>query len=195
MTETERLYQTRIIGSSEVRAREIVPNPRNWRDHPAVQRAALQGVLGEVGWVQQVVRNVRTGRLIDGHLRVEIAAARDEIVPVLDVDLSEEEEAYVLATLDPITALATTNADALRALLMDVSSTNADVNAFLAGLRGEQVDPFADMVGDSDIPDASFAYDVTVTCHTARDRDALVDAIEKAGFHPLVKTLRGSDRP
>lgn len=184
-------YLNRIVGYETRAARSIVPHNLNWREHPAVQRAALAGILSEVGWVQNVVVNQRTGKMIDGHLRVEIAAARNEDVPVTLVDLDEDEEAYVLATLDPIAALATTNDAALRELLTAVQSNDEAVRNLLAGLAGEKVDPFADLVGDGDVPDASFAYDVTVTCHTARERDAVVDAIEKAGYHALVKTLRG----
>ncbi|MCY7417624.1 MAG: hypothetical protein LH650_03855, partial [Chloroflexi bacterium] len=50
-----------------------------------------------MGWVQEVVVNNRTGYLVDGHLRAQLAISRDEAtIPVVYVDLSEEEEALVL---------------------------------------------------------------------------------------------------
>ena len=100
-------WRNRIVGSGEAAPAELVPNEKNWRLHPRRQVAALEGALDEVGWVQQVIVNQRTGRLVDGHARVESAVARREAsVPVLYVDLSEAEEALVLASLDPLGAMA-----------------------------------------------------------------------------------------
>ena len=96
----------------------LAPNPRNWRAHPQSQREALAGVLGKVGWVQDVIVNQRTGYLVDGHLRVEEAIRSGQTsVPVVYVDLGEDEEVLVLATLDPLAAMATANAERLDALL------------------------------------------------------------------------------
>ena len=108
-------------------------NPRNWRRHPKAQQEALRGVLREVGWVQQVIENVRTGHLIDGHERVWSALQNDNAnVPYLQVDLSEEEEALILATLDPLGAMAQTSKDAFDELLREVQSGEAGVQAMLA---------------------------------------------------------------
>ena len=99
------------------------------------QRAALKGVLNEVGWVQQVIENVRTGHLVDGHERVWNALQNDNAdVPYIQVDLSEADEALVLATLDPIGAMATTDAAQLDALLHEVQTSDAAVQAMLAEL-------------------------------------------------------------
>ena len=93
-------WRSRIVGHAELRPADITTHPLNWRTHPRAQHAALAGVLDEVGWVQQVIVNRRTGRLVDGHLRVEAARRRGEpTIPVLYVDLDESEEALVLATL------------------------------------------------------------------------------------------------
>lgn len=112
------VWRSRIAGHGEARPTDLVPNARNWRTHPAAQRAALGGVLDDVGRVQQVVVNRRTGHLVDGHLRVALAQERRELaVPVTFVDLSEKEEALVLATLDPVAAMATADAALLKSLL------------------------------------------------------------------------------
>jgi len=185
-----RVYQSRIVGYTETPARELMPNPRNWREHPAMQRAVLAGVLAEVGWVQNIVVNRRTGRMIDGHLRVEIAAAKGESVPVTEVDLSEEEEAYILATLDPITGLAVTNEQALQSLLADVTTHDDAVRDLIAQLRGEHVDPFGDLVGDSDIPDGQLAFEIVVTVTTPDERDRCVSAIRAAGFTATISAAR-----
>jgi hypothetical protein len=108
-------WRNRIVGTGEEAPDQLVANPLNWRTHPGPQRDALRGSLAEVGWVQQVLVNQRTGHVVDGHARVEEALSRQEAtVPVLYVDLSPEEEALVLATLDPIGAMATQGREAAR---------------------------------------------------------------------------------
>ena len=59
-----------------------------------------------------MVVNKRNGTIVDGHLRIEAAIKNGEpTVPVVLVDLDENDEALVLATLDPLAALAGTDAD------------------------------------------------------------------------------------
>ncbi len=59
-----------------------------------------------------------SGFVVDGHARVALALARGEAtVPVLYVDLDPAEEALVLATLDPIGAMAGRDDEKLRTLL------------------------------------------------------------------------------
>lgn len=128
-------WQNRIVGQGVKPADQFQANPNNWRKHPQGQRDALRGSLNEVGWVQQVIENVRTGHLVDGHERVWSALQNDNAeVPYIQVDLSEAEEAYVLATLDPIGAMATTDAAQLNALLKEVQSGDAAVQTMLAEL-------------------------------------------------------------
>jgi hypothetical protein len=128
-------WQNRIVGQGVKPADQFEANPNNWRTHPQSQRDALRGSLNEVGWVQQVIENVRTGHLVDGHERVWSALQNDNAeVPFIQVDLSEDEEAYVLATLDPIGAMATADAAKLDELLHDVQTGDAAVQAMLAGL-------------------------------------------------------------
>lgn len=128
-------WQNRIIGSGDESPDQLLANPRNWRIHPTAQQEALAGVLEEVGWVQQVIVNRRSGHLIDGHLRVQLAMRADaEIIPVLYVDLDEAEEALALATLDPLSAMAGTDAGKLDDLLRDVSAGESAVQSMLADL-------------------------------------------------------------
>ena len=98
----------------------MLANPRNWRVHPKDQQRALTGALDEVGWVQQVLVNRTTGKLVEGHLRVELAISLGEpSVLVTDLDLTEDEELLVLATLDPLAAMANAEKDVLAALLAE----------------------------------------------------------------------------
>ncbi len=114
-------WNNRIVGHGEEAPDQLLANPRNWRIHPKAQQEALEGLLGEVGWVQDVIVNRRTGHVVDGHLRVALALNRQEpSVPVVYVDIDEEEERLVLAALDPLAALAVTDSDQLLELLTDL---------------------------------------------------------------------------
>jgi hypothetical protein len=127
------MYKNRIIGSGEESLDNILFNPRNWRIHPLNQQDALKGVLEEVGWVQQVIINKRTGNLIDGHLRCQLAAREgNKTIPVLYVDIDEAEEELVLATLDPIAGLAATDKAKLDKLFQDINSDNENVQKLIS---------------------------------------------------------------
>lgn len=113
----------------------MLAHPSNWRLHPKNQQDALSGVLNEIGWIQSVIVNQRTGFVIDGHLRVALAIShREPEIPVVYVDLSDEEEALALASIDPISAMAATDKELLDSLLRDVSSADAGVMAMLSDL-------------------------------------------------------------
>lgn len=100
-------WRNRIVGHGEEAPDQLLANPRNWRIHPKAQQAALAGALNEVGWVQDIIVNQRSGHIIDGHARVALAISREEAsVPVVYVDLDEREEGIVLATIDPLSAMA-----------------------------------------------------------------------------------------
>src|SRR5262245_41628359 len=122
-------WANRIVGEAAVPPATLVPHPLNWRTHPnPLQSQALTGVLTEVGWVQRVLVNRTTGHLLEGHLRVTLALARKEpTVPVLYVDLTEAEEHTILATLDPLSALAETEAVRLETLLAGITTEQAGI--------------------------------------------------------------------
>lgn len=129
-------WRSRIVGEADIAPGEIRPHPENWREHPARQQEALARVISEVGWIQRVVVNRRTGNMLDGHCRVELALERHEpTVPVLYVDLSEEEERIILATFDPISALATENKARLKGVLDQIKTGREDLLQKLGLLR------------------------------------------------------------
>ena len=69
--------------------------------------------------------------VVDGHARVEEAITAGANVPVLYLDLSEDDERFVLATLDPISALATYDAGILDQLLDGVDITTDELVDYL----------------------------------------------------------------
>src|SRR6478752_7529241 len=108
-------WQNRIVGYGEEAPDQLLANPKNWRMHPAQQQEAMQGVLDEIGWIQDVIVNRRTGHIVDGHLRVELALKKSEPkIPVKYIDVSEEEEGLILATFDPVSAMAGMDKDVLK---------------------------------------------------------------------------------
>ena len=125
-------WRNRIVGHGEADPRSLIPNPANWRTHPREQQRALAGALGEVGWVAQVLVNRTTGHVVDGHLRVELAISRHEpTVPVTYVELSADEERLVLATLDPLAAMASADTAKLEELLADLTPSDDALRSLL----------------------------------------------------------------
>jgi hypothetical protein len=102
----------RIIGHTEVRAGDLVPHPMNFHRHPESQQAALADSLAELGDIRSLLGyRLPDGRiqLIDGHLRRDLDP--DRLVTVELVDLTPDEAAKALLTLDPLAALAETDAE------------------------------------------------------------------------------------
>ncbi len=117
---------------------ELAENPRNWRRHPPGQVAALTDVIAEVGWAGACLFNEATGRLIDGHARRKVALEQGaDKVPVLVGSWTEEQEAKILATLDPIGAMATADAASLDALLREVTTSSEAVSLMLGQLAAD----------------------------------------------------------
>ena len=145
-------WRSRIVDSGEEAPDQLLANPSNWRTHGKAQREALRAVLDTVGYVAQVIVNQRTGHLVDGHLRVEEALSHGQpTIPVLYVDLSEDEERLVLASLDPLAAMATTDDAKLRELLAEVSVDSEALAAMLAGLA--PAEPKDGLVDPDEVPE------------------------------------------
>ena len=114
----------------------LVPNPENWRLHPKGQQEAMGGVLDDIGWVAGITVNKNTGLVVDGHLRLDLALRRKEqLVPVTFVDLTPEEEAAILATLDPISAMAKTDKAKLKSILLIAKSQSQKMQDLLETMR------------------------------------------------------------
>lgn len=124
----------------------ILAHPKNWRTHGPEQRSALIAELDRVGFVQSVVVNRTTGHLVDGHLRVEVAVERRvPTIPVVYVELTEEEEARVLVALDPLSSMAGADATILASLMEGLALENEALErhlvSFLAGPKAPTGDP------------------------------------------------------
>jgi len=130
--------RNRIKGLRHVPASELRPSPKNWRTHPKAQQEALRGILAEVGIAgAAIARELEDGslELIDGHLRAETLP--NETLPVLVLDVDETEAAKLLATYDPLGAMAEADAVKLDAILREVDTGSEALQEMLAGLADD----------------------------------------------------------
>jgi len=130
----------RIKELRRVKAKDLIPNPKNWRVHPKAQAAALRGLLSEIGYADALLaRELPDGRLqlIDGHLRAETTP--NAIVPVLVLDVTESEADKILLTLDPLAAMAEADTERIGRLLETVRSDSPAVEELLRSTAGDQV--------------------------------------------------------
>lgn len=131
---TEKI-RDRVVELRRIQAAELRPNPRNWRRHPDRQRRALRDLLAEVGFADAILaRELHDGSLeiVDGHLRQSMDP--EAVVPVLVLDVDEVEADKLLATLDPLAAMAVADPESLRSLLASVETSSEDVRTLLANL-------------------------------------------------------------
>lgn len=127
--------RNRVKALRNVRAADLAPNPKNWRTHPKAQQDALRGILAEVGYADALLaRELPDGSLmlVDGHLRAETTPEQE--VPVLVLDINEAEADKLLLSLDPLAALAETNAQALDALLRKVDTGSEGLQQMYADM-------------------------------------------------------------
>lgn len=129
MAETSGIRELRWVPADQ-----LDDNPRNWRKHPDRQMKALAASIRENGWAGALLYNEVTGRLIDGHARklLAIRAAKESgsnLVPVLVGRWTEEQEKRILATLDPISAMAEADTELLRKLTAELDSDLEEVGA------------------------------------------------------------------
>ena len=112
----------------------------------------FRGVLAEIGYADALlVRELPDGRLeiVDGHLRAETTP--DEVVPVLVLDVTEEEADKLMLTLDPLAAMAEANKEALGRLLQEIETQSPAVQAMLDNLAAEyRIDPEVEGLTDPD---------------------------------------------
>jgi hypothetical protein len=114
----------RVVELRRVRAGELHEHPSNWRRHPEHQRRALSDLLAEIGYADALLAREVGGelQLVDGHLRQSLDP--DQVVPVLVLDLDDEEADLLLATLDPISALTHPDPDRLADLQARIQTSS-----------------------------------------------------------------------
>ena len=127
--------RNRIKELRQVKASELLPNIKNWRRHPKWQHDGMKAVLENIGYAGALIAYENEGKLIliDGHLRQEMTP--NEVVPVLILDVNEQEADILLATYDPLTAMATEEGAVLHELLGGIESQNDELSTLLQDIN------------------------------------------------------------
>ena len=142
--------RNRIKGHRRVRAGDLLPHELNFREHPELQRAALEALYREVGFARSLLAyELPDGRLklLDGHLRRDLTPDMEVDVEVLDVN--DAEARALLLSIDPLAQLADYDAATLdRLRQMTAAPCDALANLWqsidaAAGATLEQVRPEA----------------------------------------------------
>ena len=120
---SEPVIRNRIKGHRRVRAGDLVPHEWNFRTHPEMQRAALEGLYAQVGFARSLLAyELPDGRLklIDGHLRRDLDPDMEVEVEVLDVN--EDEAKTLLLSIDPLAEAQ----EQLRGRLMELAPADTE---------------------------------------------------------------------
>lgn len=127
------LRTSRIIRRAEVDPATLLKHPDNVVIHTFAQQEQMAALLKQYGWVDTVVVNARTGRIIDGELRVAIAVKQGmATIPVSYLDLTDAEERKALLYLKRTGMLARIDAANLAAVLASLVTDDAEITAMSA---------------------------------------------------------------
>jgi hypothetical protein len=114
-------WTNQIVAHTEEPPEKLAAHPLNYRIHNLAQRRATFAALKEVGQVKSVVVNRRTGRILDGHLRVALAVNNQQpTIAVEWVDVPENQEAAIIAMLNFTESMADVDDERLTALMREV---------------------------------------------------------------------------
>ena len=181
-------WQNRIVEYGQQTADQFLAHDLNARRHPNAQRDALRGSLNAVGWIAPVIVSQRSGKLLDGHARIEEALSRSEsaLVPYVLVDVTEAEEAIILGTFDPITGMATYDREVLDALLREIETNDAGLQNLLEDLAAKQglipgnsVEEVWQGMPEYNQPDAESFRRIIVHFDTSQDVEAFARAVNQ----------------
>lgn len=125
----------RVKELRRVRAADLIPNPKNWREHDETQQAALSAILSDVGMADALVAYETPAglMLINGHLRA--GADPETVWPVIVLDVSEAEADKLLAVFDPLSDMAKRDPAKLAGLLEGIHSEATALEAMLRDLE------------------------------------------------------------
>jgi hypothetical protein len=149
------IWQNLISHRTTVDPLELLPQEHNFRIHALNQRQVTTASLDELGHVGDIIVNIRTGKIVNGHLRVELAIAEgQERVPVTYIDCDEATEKIILAFFDQVGEKAITDADRLRRTIaqIDIGSTHlqASLDDWLLSFKPKKAGKKGAAVADDD---------------------------------------------
>lgn len=182
------LIKDRIKEFRRVPASQLAPNPKNWRTHPEKQKSALKGVLAEIGYADALLaREMPDGTLmlLDGHLRAETTPNQE--VPVLILDLNDEESEKLLATLDPISAMAGKDDALFAELISEMETSSEAVRTLLDATLGDAAETEnALSVPEPVIPEM---FQIIIDCTSEAHQQEVYERLVKEGMKCKIVTL------
>ena len=185
----------RIVGFERISSDEIEDHPLNWRIHGSEQKAALHGILKEIGKADclLIYKSERAGGrwvAIDGHLRKN--SFRGEW-PCVITDLTDEEADKLLLTHDPISAMAHADEELFRQLREQTEFADHAVDVMLDDVEmldkrwqdadgKQEAESSSQQKDDAAIPEMELKpyehYDyLLVLCRTSFDWNWLVERL------------------
>lgn len=171
--------RNRVIDHVQVRAGDLVPHPLNFRCHSARQRQALAASYDEVGFARSLLGYRRPDgkiQLIDGHLRRDLQP--DLLVTVEVLDVNDAEARKLLLTLDPLAALAESDAELL-AQLTAITQADAQVlNDFWQSLSPREESQEEPSI-DKALPEQ---FLILVECRDEAHQTELLQTFDAAGL-------------
>lgn len=120
----------------KVPAKDILPHPMNWRTHPTEQLDTLRGLMAEIGFTTPVlVRKLESGQYqaLDGHARIETLPP-DHMVDCNVLECDAETAMKILATHDPVSAMAGKDMEMLEKLSSQIEFVNPAAQQLLTDL-------------------------------------------------------------
>lgn len=193
-------WQFRVVGHDLVSPGDLITHPDNFKGHPEAQRDSLLAAIDEVGFVGEVLVSRRSGRILDGHLRVaEALRTGQPVVPVGWVDCqSDEDEAAILASHDPIGAMATADKQKLAALTEKADLQAGPLKAALTLMAARKPppapseDPGGRLIGSAFGPQGGgrgghlgtvrdTVYPVVIECQTEAQAEELLEVLADEG--------------
>ena len=180
--------RSRIVELRSVRNSTLKHNDKNYRVHPEHQRELIRALFGELGFVDCLIgRDTVSGiELIDGHMRSE-ESPPDAMLPVLILDLNDEEVAKMLAMHDPVSAMAINDAAKHKALLEQIETNAAAIRRLvtdkLDGYSEAELTKVTEDDTKRDVPGMHLEphehYDyLVVLCSTAQEWNMLCDKLK-----------------
>jgi hypothetical protein len=171
--------RNRIKGHRRVRAGDLVPHEWNFRIHPELQRSALKALYAEVGFARSLLAyELPDGRLklLDGHLRRDLDPDMEVEVEVLDV--TDDEARVLLLSIDPLAALAETQAQLHQRLMELTPVQSADLDAVWQAAANASGERKAARVVDA-VPEQ---YLLLLTCRDEQHQVELLERFQSEGL-------------
>jgi hypothetical protein len=181
-------WRFRVVERAMVDPQQLIAHPDNWRAHPDHQRGAMHAAITEIGFLGEVYVSQRSGRILDGHLRVALAL-RDAVplIPVGFVDCADDaDELKILATYDPIAALAEKDAERFSSIVERADVTHQalrDVfDSMIGASGGEPASERDDADVDTSPVDVPAVWGVVIECENEHDQLALLEELDAQGY-------------